>query len=72
MGAAIDTVGTDEAIDVSLALVCDRRRIATIAAFDRAKGTGIKELGGSPAPAREASRSATLLACAGKSAAESS
>jgi NADPH:quinone reductase len=48
MGAAIDTVGTDEAIDVSLALVPDRRRIATIAAFDRAKGTGIKELGGSP------------------------
>jgi NADPH:quinone reductase len=48
VGAAIDTVGTDEAIDVSLALVPDRRRIATIAAFDRAKGTGIKELGGSP------------------------
>ncbi len=48
VGAAIDTVGTDEAIDVSLALVPDRRRIATIAAFDRAEGTGIKELGGSP------------------------
>jgi NADPH:quinone reductase len=46
--AAIDTVGTDEAIDVSLALVSDRRRIATIVAFDRAEGTGIKQLGGSP------------------------
>lgn len=48
VGAAIDMVGTDEAIDVSLALVSDRRRIATIAAFDRAEGTGIKVLGGSP------------------------
>ncbi|HEX3963162.1 MAG TPA: zinc-binding dehydrogenase, partial [Trebonia sp.] len=48
VGAAIDTVGTDEAIDVSLDVLPDRRRIATIAAFDRAQGTGIKELGGSP------------------------
>ncbi|MEO9223298.1 MAG: NADP-dependent oxidoreductase, partial [Mycobacteriaceae bacterium] len=31
--AAIDLVGTDEAIDVSLELVADRQRIATIAAF---------------------------------------
>jgi NADPH:quinone reductase len=46
-GAAIDTVGTDEAIDVSLALVRDRLRIATIAAFDRAKGSGIKANGAS-------------------------
>ena len=46
--AAIDTVGTDEAIDVSLALVSDRRRIATVVAFDRAEETGIKGLGGSP------------------------
>ena len=48
VGAAIDTVGTDEAIDVSLALVSDRRRIATIVAFGRAEETGIKGLGGSP------------------------
>ncbi len=48
VGAAIDTVGTDEAIDVSLAVVSDRRRIATIVAFDRVEGTGIKGLGGSP------------------------
>ncbi len=46
--AAIDLVGTDEAIDVSLALVSDRSRIATIVAFDRAKETGIQALGGSP------------------------
>lgn len=45
--AAIDTVGTDEAIDVSLELVADRQRIATIAAFARAKQDGFKALGGS-------------------------
>ncbi len=33
--AALDTVGTDEAIDVSLALVRDGSRIATIVAFER-------------------------------------
>ena len=38
--AAIDTVGTDEAVDTSLALVPDRTRIASIAAFGRAH-TGI-------------------------------
>lgn len=46
--AAIDTVGTDEAIDVSLELVADRSRIATIAAFGRVPETGIKALGGGP------------------------
>jgi NADPH:quinone reductase len=46
--AAIDTVGTDEAVDVSLELVADRDRIATIAAFARAPGLGIKLLGGGP------------------------
>jgi NADPH2:quinone reductase len=46
--AAIDTVGTDEAVDVSLALVADRGRIATIAASGRAAETGIKRLGGGP------------------------
>ncbi|MDF3282412.1 zinc-binding dehydrogenase [Gordonia sp. N1V] len=34
--AAVDTVGTDEAIDVSLELVVDRSRIVSIAAFGRA------------------------------------
>ena len=46
--AALDLVGTDEAVDVSLALVPDRDRIATIAAFARAPKAGIKLLGGAP------------------------
>jgi NADPH:quinone reductase len=46
--AALDTVGSDEAVDVSIALVGDRRRIATIAAFDRAPGEGILLLGNGP------------------------
>lgn len=46
--AALDTVGTDEAIDTSLDLVADRRRIATIAAFGRAPALGIHLLGHGP------------------------
>ncbi|MFD7921322.1 zinc-binding alcohol dehydrogenase family protein [Streptomyces sp. NPDC059740] len=46
--AAADLVGTDEAVDVSLELVADRSRIATIAAFERGAGAGIKRLGGGP------------------------
>lgn len=46
--AAIDLIGTDEAVDVSLDLVADRGRIATIAAFGRAGEAGIKALGGGP------------------------
>ena len=46
--AAIDLIGTDEAVDTSLALVADRSRIATIAAFGRAGPAGIKALGGGP------------------------
>jgi NADPH:quinone reductase-like Zn-dependent oxidoreductase len=46
--AAIDAVGTDEAVDVSLELVADRSRIATVAAFGRAADAGIKALGGGP------------------------
>lgn len=43
--AAIDSVGTDEAVDVSLALVRDRRRIVTIAAFARARLDGFPFVG---------------------------
>jgi NADPH2:quinone reductase len=43
--AAIDTVGTDEAVDTSLALVADRSRIVSIAAFGRAD-TGITLISG--------------------------
>jgi NADPH2:quinone reductase len=44
--AAIDCIGTDEALDVSLELVADRDRIASIAAFARGGQAGIKLLGG--------------------------
>lgn len=43
--AALDTVGTDEALDVSVELVADRSRIATIAGFERAAELGIAALG---------------------------
>jgi NADPH:quinone reductase len=46
--AAVDAVGTDEAVDVSLELVPDRRRIATLVAVGRARETGIQALGGGP------------------------
>lgn len=59
---ALDTVGTDEAIDVSLELVADPARIATIAAFRYAAGTAIKLLGGGPgADPGSAIRSAARL-----------
>jgi NADPH2:quinone reductase len=45
---ALDLVGTDEAMDVSLALVADRDRIATIANFDRAPREGVRLLGNGP------------------------
>jgi NADPH:quinone reductase-like Zn-dependent oxidoreductase len=43
---AMDLVGTDEAVEVSLELISDPTRIATIAAFTKVEGTGIKLLGG--------------------------
>lgn len=46
--AALDLVGTDEAVDVSVRLVADRARIVTIAAFGRAGREGIKALGSGP------------------------
>lgn len=42
--AAVDTAGTDEAIDTSLALVPDRARIATLVAFARGNDSGVKTL----------------------------
>ena len=48
VGAALDLIGTDEAVDVSLELVADRTRIATIAAIARGRQEGIKLLGGAP------------------------
>ena len=46
MVAAIDTVGADQAIDASLALVADRQRIATIVNMARAQQDGFQALGG--------------------------
>jgi NADPH:quinone reductase-like Zn-dependent oxidoreductase len=46
--AALDLIGSDEAIDTSLELVADRARIATIAGFARGFAAGIKVLGGAP------------------------
>jgi NADPH2:quinone reductase len=46
--AAIDCIGTDEAVDVSIELVAQRDRIASIAAFSRGAQLGIKLLGGGP------------------------
>lgn len=43
---ALDLVGTDEALDVSVELVADRSRIATIAGFGRAGELGIAVLTG--------------------------
>jgi NADPH:quinone reductase-like Zn-dependent oxidoreductase len=67
--AAIDTVGTQEAIDVSLALVADESRIASINAFGKTDGTGIKLLGSGPgadagSEVRKAARG-TLVTLAG-------
>ncbi len=45
---ALDTVGTDEAIDVSVQLVADRQRIATIAGWVKGTEAGILMLGGGP------------------------
>ena len=44
--AAFDTAGTDEAVQVSLALVRDRDRIVTVAAAPKAKEFGFKAIGG--------------------------
>ena len=46
--AAIDTVGTDEALDTSVALVADRDRIVTIAGFQRGFELGVKVIGRVP------------------------
>jgi len=53
IAAALDAVGTDEAVEVSLDLVADRARIVTIAAFGRAEADGILAIAGSmPASTR--------------------
>ena len=46
--SAVDAIGGDEPIDVSLALLHDRNRFATIVASPRAAELGLKRLGGGP------------------------
>jgi NADPH2:quinone reductase len=67
IAAALDTVGTDEAVEVSLALVADRSRIVTIAAMQRADSAGIRMIRGAlPASATYRDRvRAELIALAG-------
>ncbi|HEY2267716.1 MAG TPA: NADP-dependent oxidoreductase [Streptosporangiaceae bacterium] len=48
ISAAVDFAGTDEALDVSLELVADRARIASIAGSPRRAEAGIKLLGYGP------------------------
>ncbi|HEY6760291.1 MAG TPA: NADP-dependent oxidoreductase [Baekduia sp.] len=65
---AVDTVGTDEAVDVSLALVADRRRIVSVAAARRAEADGFRHVGGmNPASAayRDAIRPELIALAAG-------
>ncbi len=45
---AIDTVGSDEAVEASVALVSNRDRIVTIAAFQRGVDLGFKVIGAGP------------------------
>ncbi len=45
---AIDLIGTDEAIDVSRALVTDPKRVATIVSTERSRALGVQALGGGP------------------------
>ena len=45
---AIDLVGTDEALETSVAIVADRDRVLTIAAFGRAPELGIHLIGNGP------------------------
>jgi NADPH:quinone reductase len=63
IAAALDTVGSDEAGDVSLALVGDRQRVVTIAAAPRARADGYVFVGASnpeSGPFRAAARGRIL------------
>ena len=47
IAAVLDTVGTDEAVDASLSLLKDRRRLVTLTAFRRAAVEGFTAIGAS-------------------------
>ncbi|NDZ95703.1 NADP-dependent oxidoreductase [Streptomyces sp. SID6673] len=69
IAAALDAVGTDEAVDTSLELVADRSRIVTVVAAQRASAEGFIALGGGQPESlefRDAVRSSLVrLAAAG-------
>jgi NADPH:quinone reductase-like Zn-dependent oxidoreductase len=67
--AALDLVGTDEALDTSVELIADRSSIATIAGFGRAAELGIAALTGADGgqEIRDAARASLIeLASEGK------
>ncbi|HXP57992.1 MAG TPA: NADP-dependent oxidoreductase [Streptosporangiaceae bacterium] len=68
--AALDTTGSDQAIDASLAVVADRARIVTTAAFGRAAADGFRSVGAAnpvSGPFRARARSRIIaLAAAGE------
>lgn len=70
--AAVDTVGTEEAIDVSVELVADRERIGTVAGLEYGAAFGIRLLGHGRGmdPGREVRQAARMplleLAAAGR------
>lgn len=59
--AAIDTVGTDEAVDVSLELLTDRARLVSTGAFGRASADGFLTVGGPASMERRRLASPLLL-----------
>ncbi len=63
--AAIDTVGTEEAVDVSLELLPDRARLVSTAAFGRASADGFLTVGGPVSMERRRLASPVLLEQAG-------
>lgn len=65
--AALDCIGTDEAVDTSLRLVDERDRIVTIAAPARAEANGFRRIAGAIAQSRtyRDSRRADLVELAG-------
>ncbi len=63
--AALDCVGTDEAVDVSLALVADRDKVVTIAARSRAAAEGFRAIAGTM-PASQAYRDGVRAELAGR------
>jgi NADPH:quinone reductase-like Zn-dependent oxidoreductase len=45
VAAALDTTGSDQAVDTSLTLVADRGRVVSTAAFGRAAADGFRSIG---------------------------